>query len=143
MGDFRLVAEYSFQAWLTTIAKRNLADALRMMAADKRGGRHPHTRQGRDQSFDTLLTQIHCGGNTPSREVSAEEIRRTLADALEQLPEPHRTVVWQYDIEGQAVSDIAVALQRSAGAIYMLRARAHRWLADQLGRPSDFFSDFA
>ncbi len=46
-----------------------------------------------------------------------------------------------YDLEGRSVEDVAGALGRTPGAAYMLRARAHRWLREILGRSSDFFGN--
>jgi DNA-directed RNA polymerase specialized sigma24 family protein len=38
-----------------------------------------------------------------------------------------------FDLEGRPVQQIASALQRSEGAVYMLRARAHDRLREILG----------
>ena len=41
-----------------------------------------------------------------------------------------------YDLMGKPVAEVAAALGRSEGAVYLLRVRAHRRLADILGAKS-------
>jgi DNA-directed RNA polymerase specialized sigma24 family protein len=48
-----------------------------------------------------------------------------------------------YDLEGRSVQEVSASLHRTPGAVYMLRARAHRELAELLGMPSQFFSGSA
>ena len=45
-----------------------------------------------------------------------------------------------YVVQGRSASERAQELDRSEGAIYMLRARAHDRLRDLLPRESKFFS---
>jgi DNA-directed RNA polymerase specialized sigma24 family protein len=48
-----------------------------------------------------------------------------------------------WDLEGHSVEEVAASLGRSPGAVYMLRARAHRQLAEIMGAPSRFLSGSA
>lgn len=142
--QFEPRGEDSFSSWLMTIAKRNLLDALRMLEADKRGhvsrklGPGPHA-----SDFDSLQEQLAWTRTTPSRCASRSENRVLLERAIEQLPEIYRTVVSMYDLEGKGVKEVAAALHRSPGAVFMLRSRAHRLLSANLGTASLYLSDSA
>ncbi len=54
--------------------------------------------------------------------------------AIGKLPETYRRVVEQFDIDFHPAAEIARALGRSVGAVYMIRARAHDRLRDILSR---------
>ena len=66
-----------------------------------------------------------------------------LEQALRKLPQTYRHVVRMYDLEGQSIEQVAETLDRSQGAVYMLRARAHDRLRHVLGATTKFFSDTA
>jgi len=137
---FHMRGDNSFLSWLMTIARRNLVDALRMLEADKRG-------QGARQVAPTaedltaLEERLAWTRTTPSRHVARSENRRLLERALEQLPEIYRTVISLYDLQGKSVKEVAAVLQRSPGAVFMLRSRAHRLLSANLGTASLYLSD--
>jgi RNA polymerase sigma-70 factor (subfamily 1) len=140
--SFRSRGEGSFTAWLTTLAKNNLLDAIKMLEAEKRGGgRRPvDIAAGSDHSFVALFEWLGGVSSTPSRHAAQLEARQALARSIEQLPEAYRQVVQMYDLNGEDIEAVAAALGRSAGAVYMLRARAHRMLAEMLGTASRFLS---
>lgn len=131
----------SFAAWLTTLARRNLLDALRMLEAEKRGKRRrvAQPRLG-DESVGALYAQIVCSNGTPSREAARNEAGSCLLRAIAQLPDKYRTVIEMYDLEQRPVNDVARALGRSPGAVFMLRSRAHRQLSTLMGAASKFLS---
>lgn len=131
----------TFLAWLVTLGRRNLQDAIRLIDADKRGG--GRVRPAVDVDSDSsvqLFERLSGSDTTPSRHAARAEMCGALRHALQALPEPHRRVVQLVDLEEQAVERVAEILGRSAGAVYMLRSRAHRWLQELLGRPSQFLS---
>ncbi len=131
--------EDAFRAWLLTLAKRNLVDALRTLEAEKRGGdRRALTPTG--QAFDTLFELLAVTGSTPSGHAARSEACQALVRAIEQLPEIYRRVVRLYDLEGRPAREIAGVLQRSPGAVYLLRLRAHERLRVMLGTASDYLS---
>lgn len=121
----------AFRAWLNTLARRNIQDAIRMLEADKRGGGHVPMRSP-DESLDALVEHVAGSSTTPSRHVARSEVHQAMHAALDDLPEDHRNVVRAIDLEGRAIADVARSLERSAGAVYMLRARGHRWLGEVL-----------
>ena len=134
-------AEGSFQAWLLTIAENNLASALRMLNAAKRGmHRRRVSVRNRDNSLIALGEQLGATSSTPSRHVARAETRRAMISALDQLSPNYRLIVQMCDLEAQSAKEVAQALGRSEGAVYMMRDRAHRRLRQILGGESKYFS---
>ena len=131
----------SFPAWLTSLAKCNLIDALRMLEADKRGrdcrAFEPRTPE---ESFLALQEMIGTTRSTPSRQVARDEACTALRRAVRRLPDAYRQVVHMYDLENRTVEEVARRLSRSPGAVFMLRARAHRRLREIMGRASQYLS---
>jgi len=131
----------TFAAWLATLARRNLLDALRMLQADKRGGNRQRVEaRNPDDSLIALCDALSPSSSTPSGHVAWEEASQALRLAVEGLPPIQRQVVSMYDLEGRPVQEVAAAVQRSPGAVFMVRARAHRRLRDMLGSPGLYFS---
>ncbi|MFO0839847.1 MAG: RNA polymerase sigma factor [Phycisphaerae bacterium] len=136
-------ASGEFRAWLATLARRNLIDAVRMLDAEKRGGgRRPIGQHDYDQSCTALYERL-TAGDAPSRAVRHAEARVALEAALGKLAPVQRDVVRLYDLQDRAAEDVAREIGRSVGAMYMLRARAHQRLAELMGRASKFLSDGA
>lgn len=135
-------SEEAFAAWLFSLARRNLYDAIRMLEAEKRGGRH-RRRIGIDAGESAVALYELLGGtsNTASREAARKEAASALETAIQRLPEVYRAVIHCYDLEGRPVEEVAARLNRSKGAVFMLRARAHRRLSEMLGTASKFLSD--
>ena len=133
--------EASFPSWLAVLARYNLVDALRMLEADKRGKHHRRIQpEAREDSFVAFYELLSAGGTTPSRHVARGEAGSVLRRAIQELSETYRQVAQMYDIEGRPVAEVASALNRSTGAIYMIRARAHRRLCELMGNESKYFS---
>ncbi|HVP73836.1 MAG TPA: sigma-70 family RNA polymerase sigma factor [Phycisphaerales bacterium] len=125
--------EDAFAAWLTTLARRNLIDAIRLLEAQKRGGQHRAVEPaGPDESCVALCERLCTTSSTPSRRAATAETCAALRRAMADLPPSYRTVVQMLDLDAQPVEAVASELGRSVGAVYMLRARAHRCLADLL-----------
>jgi RNA polymerase sigma-70 factor (subfamily 1) len=141
ISRFTQRAGADFSGWLITIARRNLQDVIRMLEADKRGGgRRPLPLNDPDESRDGLLELLSDSSTSPSGHAARNEAHAALAEAIDSLPEDHARVVRLYDLDGRSIQEVADELKRSSGAVYMLRARTHRWLRDILGRGSDFLS---
>lgn len=119
----------SFEAWLTTLAKRTLLDTIRMLEADKRGGQRRQLPLNADASAAGLIeVLVPAQSRTPSRAAAAGEAIQLLHRAIATLPPPQRTVVEQFDLAGHEAAAVAAELGRSVGAVYMLRSRAHAHL---------------
>lgn len=141
IGQFEPRGDGSFAAWLLTLARRNLLDAVRMLDAEKRGGgRKQIANTPRESSLLSAVEQLTGVVGTPSQHAARREAGVRLQAAIKQLPDTYRTVLSLYDLEGRAVDDVARALQRSPGAIFMLRARALRQVAALLGTASLYLS---
>lgn len=144
MGGFVPQGDGSFESWLTTIAKNNLRSAIQSLDADKRGGdrkrvvpTHP------EESVVALYELLGATSNTPSRQAATTEAQTVLQKAIAQLPEDHQKVVRLYDLERRSIEEVAAALGRRSGAVFMLRARAHRALRTLMGASSQYFSSTA
>jgi len=138
---FRFRGPGSFAAWLGTLARHNLLDTIKGLDAQKRGGARKKIDAVRhEESMVDLFAWLGGHSATPSRAAAQDEAVASLSTALAQLPDLYRTVVHACDIEGRSVHEVAEELQRSPGATYMLRARAHRMLADMLGTASQYLS---
>lgn len=136
--------EEAFSAWLCTLARRNLLDAIRMLAAEKRGGRRTRVEGTTNADSAVALFELLCGpSSTASRTAARHEASAALLKAIDGLPDAYRRVVQMYDLEGRSVDEVAVVLSRSEGAVFMLRARAHRQLRDRLGAAFKYLSDSA
>ena len=142
IGRFDPAGHGSFGGWLLRLAKCNLRDAIRMLEAEKRGGdRHRADVRRSGDSHTALIDLLSSDGTTPSRQAATAEARSLLTESIRKLPHDYRAVIQMYDLEGDGVSQIAAALSRSPGAVYMLRARAHDWLRELMGTTGKFFSD--
>lgn len=144
IGDFDPDGDGAFSGWLCTLAQCNLRDALRMLEAVKRGGRK--NRVELDQpigSADALVNALSSSGTSPSGRAAGIEARALLDRAMAALPETYRQVVQLYDLDALDIETVAQRLNRSPGATYMLRARAHHQLQKLLGAATRFFTDGA
>lgn len=129
IGVFDPDEDGTFSGWLCRIAQCNLADAIRMLKASKRGGQARRVLiDDPATSAEVLVSTLTATSTSPSGRAAAIEAEVQLKAALTALPDTHRTVVQMYDLEGVDISTIAGALDRSEGAVYMLRARAHEGL---------------
>ncbi len=129
----------AFVAWLRTIAENNLRDAIRRLGRDKRANPRRRVRpRTLDQSTVLLLERVARTSLTASRVVAGKEAQQSLQQAVTQLPQTYRTVVELYDLEGKSPAEVGRALRCSAGAVHMLRARAHDGLREILGPESRF-----
>jgi RNA polymerase sigma factor (sigma-70 family) len=130
--EMRTVA--GFRAWMSTMAQNNLRDALKALQRARRPDPRKRVEEPtRSDSTVELLDRIGCISHTASRDAIAREAEDLLVTALSGLPESYRQVVERIDLAGEAVQSVADSLQRSQGAVYMLRARAHDRLRELLG----------
>ena len=131
-----------FLAWLTTLATRNLYDAIRMLETDKRGGRMRRvTPGGNGESYASLMATIEGTATTPSGHAARDEARVALDQAIGQLPDHYGRVITMYDLEERPLADVAEAMGRTRGATAIMRHRAIRMLAEIMGPGSRFLSN--
>jgi RNA polymerase sigma-70 factor (ECF subfamily) len=142
IARFRGADEETFRAWVLSIARRNLIDAVRHLDAERRGGGRRRVSLSRENSCIDLVERL-VTRTTVSRAATRREVAAALEQALATLPEPHRTIVGGYDLDGRPMQQLAQELGRSTGAAYLLRIRAHAMLRRLLGASTAFFSNSA
>ncbi|MBL8878035.1 MAG: sigma-70 family RNA polymerase sigma factor [Phycisphaerales bacterium] len=123
-----------FARWLGRIADNNLLDAIRALSRQKQP--QPERRivpKATQESMVALVELLGATTTTPSQEFAANEACARLSAAVQALPDSYRIAVQMYDLEGRSIEDVAAALGKSAGAVHMLRARAHDRLRELLG----------
>jgi len=130
-----------FEAWLRHIAENNLRDAIRGLRRQKRP--QPENRIRTVDAGDTscaLLATLGVTVTTPSSLAEGQERQARLHALLDALPDDYGSVIRLYDLEGLSIGDVANRMQRSSGAVHMLRARAHDKLRAILGTESAWFT---
>jgi RNA polymerase sigma-70 factor (ECF subfamily) len=132
----------SFISWLRRIATNNLRDAVKELGRKKRP--QPANRvqpQTWEDSCVGLLEMLGTSSATPSRHVARNEGVQLMEEALQALPQDYQRVIRMYDLEGKSIADVSSAVNKSTGAVHMLRARAHDRLRDLLGSASRILGD--
>ncbi len=139
IGGFQYRGPGSFEAWLTRIAKNNLIDAVRFL---EQGRQLPPEKrlsfQNEAESSLALWNVLGVTSGTPSRQAVAEEIHLRVRKAVAQLPRDYAQVLTLYDLEARDVEEVARLMQRSKGAVFMLRARGLDFLRETLGSESQW-----
>ena len=131
-----------FCAWLRRMAENNLRDAIKALRRKKRPDplRRVQPRNIED-SCVALVEMLAVTSATPSRHAARGEISQVVDAMLSRMPPVYAKAVRLYDLEGRPIGEVAEALQRSTGAVHMLRARAHDRLRALLGSESQYFTD--
>jgi RNA polymerase sigma-70 factor (ECF subfamily) len=141
-GQFESLDANSVKAWLTRVAQNNLKDAIKELDRDKRPNPrqriHPKSVEDSYVALAELIAATTSG--TPSRCAGRREAQQWLDAAIRKLPTAYEQVVRMCDLEERSIKDVATAMGRSAGAIKMMRMRAHDRLGELLGSESAFFS---
>ncbi len=131
----------AFVSWLTRIAENNLRDAIKALERQKRPDprRRVQIPAGED-SLAALIDMLGVTSATPSRDAARNENAQILEAVLAKLPPDYAAAVRLYDLQGRSAKEAAAELNRSVGAFYILRSRAHDRLRALLGSASQFFS---
>jgi RNA polymerase sigma-70 factor (ECF subfamily) len=141
INRFEPQGEGAFAAWLTTLARHNLLDAIKMLESDKRGGKRRQVLASvDDRSYANLYDILASSITSPSGKAAGSEAQEALRQAIARLPANYRSVVELYDLQGRSVQDVSIELKRSPGAVYMMRSRAHRLLAETMGTSSQYLT---
>lgn len=123
IARFVPVGPGAFGAWLTTTARRNLADALRSLRTRRRGGPQSTVALDPEASRALLFQNLVAPDTSPSSAAAKREAAISLNDALQRLPEVYRTVIELHDLQGATMEDVARKIGRTPGAAYLLRLR--------------------
>ena len=130
-------AKASFGAWLATIAKHNLIDAIRGLDTLERGGKTHHVAATRPDG-DDFLDQLAAQMTTPTKAFARAEFLDKVQEALASLPEVYREVFTLRHLNNLPADEIALRLQCSPGAVFMRLARAREALQELLGSASHY-----
>ncbi|GJM25816.1 MAG: RNA polymerase sigma factor RpoE [Phycisphaerae bacterium] len=137
---FDLERASSFEAWLRRIAENNLRDAIKGLSRKKQPQPRDRIKPGGyEDSLVGLYEMFSASISTPSQKVGRSELCKVVEAAIDALPERYAKVIRLYDLEGRPIEEVAAELERSTGAVHMLRARAQDRLREILGAPSIFF----
>jgi len=141
IGDLGARDGATFVAWLRRIAQNNLRDAIKELDRKKRPNpsMRVHAPVGAE-SYVTLVEVLGANTSTPSHHVAQQEASDIIDAMLQRLPPDYAKVVKLYDLEGKPIVEVANEMNRSNGAVHMLRARAHEQLRTLLGAETDFFT---
>ena len=124
--QFRGSTEAELTAWLRRILAHALAHEVRRY----------HGAQKRDvtlevsldaalaQSSQRLGAMLAESGPSPSQQVAQRELDVLLAEVLARLPDNYREVLILRHLEGLSHDEIALRMNRTAGAVRMLWTRA-------------------
>ncbi len=128
----------SFLAWLAILADESLMIAAKAQARIKRGGtaaRHQEgcrfDREGASPCValaEMLAPPGRCDCAEPTPTVDwrkhQAELEASLAEHIEEFPEPYAAVVRAVDLRGRKIHEAAAELGRSVGWILMARGHA-------------------
>ena len=123
---FRGSNEAELLTWLRRTLARNLTDQMRYHGAARRDA-HREAQEVTNQLGRTntrLADFLADGHSSPSQHVSRREQAVILADAIARLPDDHRDVIIQRNLQQRSFVDIAVDMQRTPDAVRMLWVRA-------------------
>lgn len=125
IGQFQPRGPGSFEAWLTQIAFHNLRDAVKGLERAKRPSPAKRIVEPRtEDSCVALVEQLGVTTTTASRHAAADEVHGRVSAALEQLPADYAEVIRLHDLRQLTVAETADQMNRSPGAVHMLRQRA-------------------
>lgn len=136
-------SEAAFQAWLDSIAKNQLTDAIRRARTKKRGGGAKQIATIERPSTGSVIQMVALlFGNelTPSLHVARGEATAALLAAIEELPPDQSLAVKLRFLEGHALDDIAEAMEKTEDSVRNLIYRAKDSLRHKM-RVSELWLD--
>lgn len=107
-SDFK--GNSKFSTWLYTIARNLCIDHSRKMVFRRHRSLDAPGRSGADEEGASLLDRTADGGPEPDRAAVAEDLRRRIAEAVEELPEEQKDVFLMRQVQGMAFKEIATVI---------------------------------
>ena len=117
----------AFYTWLFRIVMNVAADRLRQRGA---AGRAFGTERVPEEEFERVMVDQD---ETPAETAARSEERERIMQALEALPERHRTIIMLSDLEGLSYREIADVLDIPIGTVMSRLHNARKRLRDVLG----------
>ena len=127
----------SFSTWLYRIGVNVCKDLL-----SRRARRAEQSLEIPDEEEEGRAADIPDGRYDPERILEGAELRRTLAEAIAQLPEQQREMIVLRDIQGLSYDEIGQALCLEAGTVKSRLFRARENLRKKLLQNGNIF-DFS
>jgi RNA polymerase sigma-70 factor (ECF subfamily) len=146
IAQFQGTCEEEWRAWLGRIAEREVVKQLRHHFG---AARRDATREqplllggsGSTNDHAKLEQWLARSQSSPSGVAIRKERALLLADALARLPPDYREVLVLRHLEGLDFAEVAIRLNRSAGAARVLWTRALKKLREELARVNALDSD--
>ncbi len=136
MTHFIPADETSVFRLLVTIARRRIAQLLRIRGRVKHGGKSRRVAQS--DSIVATLAELAMHSKTPSRSAAGHEFMAALQRSLETLPEDIRAAVTLRYMQGMSPQEIAGRLNRSERAVHQLCYRGLQQVRRDLRSASHF-----
>ena len=106
-------AQGSFQAWLNTVARNTIIDAIR-----KRDRIREAPLSGQPDDDEVPLSQYEDPRPGPDRQLEAREAQEILESALAVVTKPNHRIAWMLrHLEGYSIAEIARILDRKDGTV--------------------------
>ncbi len=103
----------SFQAWLNTVARNTIIDAIR-----KRDRIRESPVGGSPDDDELPLSEYEDTRPGPERQLEAQEAQEILESALQQVTKPNHRIAWMLrHLEGYSIAEIARILDRKDGTV--------------------------
>ena len=128
LGAFR--EESAFAGWLLRIAANH---ALKLLRKRRGLSTVPLREEGEGEGFERPA-YIARWREEPERLAERPEVKRLLAEALDELDEKHREVFVLRDVEGLSTEEAAAALGITSGNVKVRLLRARLRLRERLTR---------
>jgi RNA polymerase sigma-70 factor (ECF subfamily) len=136
LQTFRPTDDTSTFRLLVTIARRRIAQLLRISGRTKHGGKSRRVAQS--DSIVAMLCELAAHEKTPSRSASGHEFMAALEKSLGRLPEDLRTAVTLRYIQGMSPTEIAGKMDRTERAVHQLCYRGVQMVRRELRSASMF-----
>lgn len=116
-------------AWMRRLLLNNLTDEARKWLA---AARNIDLERSLEQSSIQFAGLLIASQSTPSLQVQKQEELTRMADALLQLSDDQRVAIEMHHLQGKPLAEVALALQRSKGAVAALLYRGMQQLRASL-----------
>ncbi len=127
----------SFSTWLYRIGINVCKDLL-----SKKTRRAEQPLEYPDEESDSRPAEVPDDRYDPEKIMEGAELRRTLADAIAQLPDPQREMIILRDVQGLSYEEIGEALCLESGTVKSRLFRARENLRKKLLQNGNIF-DFS
>jgi RNA polymerase sigma-70 factor (ECF subfamily) len=119
-GQFEYRGEGQFRNWLYAAALNKIRQHDRHFRAAKRDGAREEPLQHGDESLSLAYGSVF----SPSQGAMANELRQTLEQAFDELPDPYQEVIVLSRVVGLSQAEMAEQLGKSVASVRNLLNRA-------------------